>query len=354
MYDCAIVAVLDEDGGLPNPMETPVPNRPLLTQARLKELLSYDPETGIFRRLTKSYGSPGNIGDPVGGYRERDDAMYYTLDGRQHFLHNLAWLYVHGEFPAKQLLRRDGDGRNNALANLMFPVVIARDELTQERPKEVLIYDPEAGTFTWRIRASKKYARGEQAGTIDSTGRRYIGIDGADFLAARLAWFYVHGKWPDRYLRMKNDDHRDIRIDNLVEGVFLPTQFDHYTPEGRAEYQRAFRATHPDHVKSRDLLKDFGIDLTAYQAMFVAQKGVCAICALPERDTHTGKIKALAVDHHHETGAIRGLLCSACNTGIGKFGDDPTRLHAAAAYIERFAEAIDPNVIPLNARGRKT
>lgn len=70
-----------------------------------------------------------------------------------------------------------------------------------------------------------------------------------------------------------------------------------------------------------------GVDITVeqFQALVAAQNGRCALC---------GKVPPkLHVDHCHDTGRVRALLCSTCNTGLGKFGDDPVRLEAAAAYL---------------------
>ncbi|KPK13993.1 MAG: hypothetical protein AMJ56_00350 [Anaerolineae bacterium SG8_19] len=69
--------------------------------------------------------------------------------------------------------------------------------------------------------------------------------------------------------------------------------------------------------------------------MLKAQNGVCAICNQPETHMRNGKLKALAVDHDHKSGAIRGLLCSDCNTGIGKLKDDHKVLQSAIQYLEK-------------------
>lgn len=53
-------------------------------------------------------------------------------------------------------------------------------------------------------------------------------------------------------------------------------------------------------------------------------------------DQQGGKPRTLAVDHDHETGCLRGLLCEGCNRGIGLLRDDPDLLRRAADYIERF------------------
>jgi hypothetical protein len=63
--------------------------------------------------------------------------------------------------------------------------------------------------------------------------------------------------------------------------------------------------------------------------MLTAQGGLCAICQLHP---------AVHVDHDHDTGAVRALLCFTCNGGLGHFKDDPNLLHVAAFYVEHHRE----------------
>lgn len=85
--------------------------------------------------------------------------------------------------------------------------------------------------------------------------------------------------------------------------------------------------------RHKSALKRYGITAAEYEAMMAAQKYVCAICKKPERITHKGATRRLAVDHCHETGVIRGLLCGHCNQAIGKFNEDPNILRAAIDYL---------------------
>lgn len=68
----------------------------------------------------------------------------------------------------------------------------------------------------------------------------------------------------------------------------------------------------------------YGMDPGDFDLMVAAQSGVCAICAKPRR---------LHVDHDHETGNVRGLLCSNCNTALGLLGEEVDVLIAALAYL---------------------
>ena len=99
--------------------------------------------------------------------------------------------------------------------------------------------------------------------------------------------------------------------------------------EGRNKYQRDWRKANPLKAKNSDLKKSFGIGLKEYEAMLRDQKGGCAICG--------GKddFFRLSVDHCHDRGYVRGLLCGQCNIGLGAFKDSPERMRLAAEYIER-------------------
>jgi hypothetical protein len=78
------------------------------------------------------------------------------------------------------------------------------------------------------------------------------------------------------------------------------------------------------------LKKTYGLSQIGYDAILANQEYRCAICGLHADDNLHGK---LYVDHSHETGEVRGLLCRACNTGLGHFRDNPLLLAKAAEYI---------------------
>lgn len=89
------------------------------------------------------------------------------------------------------------------------------------------------------------------------------------------------------------------------------------------------RGCRPCHRESR-LMRVYGLERGEYDRRFEEQSGHCAIC-----DIELEEGRNLAVDHDHETGAVRGLLCDNCNRGLGYFGDDPDRLRTASKYVKR-------------------
>ena len=90
----------------------------------------------------------------------------------------------------------------------------AKGSLTHERLLQVLAYDEGTGDFTWLVTRGKAL-QGHQAGQPLRSGYIGIGIDRRDYLAHRLAWFYVFGRWPAGQIDHINGDRHQNRIANL-------------------------------------------------------------------------------------------------------------------------------------------
>lgn len=83
-------------------------------------------------------------------------------------------------------------------------------KLTFERLRKVLYYDPDAGYFMWLVATSDRIKPGNIAGTMRPDGYVKVNIDGCPYMAHRLAWFYMTGKWP----KVEIDHRYGIRDDN--------------------------------------------------------------------------------------------------------------------------------------------
>ena len=102
-----------------------------------------------------------------------------------------------------------------------------------------------------------------------------------------------------------------------------------------AEYRRinGRRPESPESMRRGNLRRLYGLTPEEYDAMFLAQEGLCAICGRPERRTYNGRLLRLSVDHDHVTGHIRALLCHGCNTAIGSLEDSVDLMQAALVYM---------------------
>jgi HNH endonuclease len=89
-----------------------------------------------------------------------------------------------------------------------------RPRITQARLHEILRYDPETGEFCWRVRLSRASQIGAVAGTV-SLRYRCIRIDGRNYTAHQLAWFYVTGEWATSLVDHRDGDPINNRWDNL-------------------------------------------------------------------------------------------------------------------------------------------
>ncbi len=94
--------------------------------------------------------------------------------------------------------------------------------------------------------------------------------------------------------------------------------------------QRAARRER-DGFDRAHVMRTYGVTVEQFREMLARQDGVCAVC---RREPEAGPHRGLVLDHDHDTGAVRGLLCRPCNSGIGSLNDDPALLKRALAYLE--------------------
>lgn len=106
------------------------------------------------------------------------------------------------------------------------------------------------------------------------------------------------------------------------------------TPDGvRNSVDRARQKYVRDHLLNRR----YGLSSGDYERLVEAQEGRCAICGRTPEEAdfrRRGQVLVLCIDHCHDSGEIRGLLCGHCNSLVGHADDDPAILRAAADYVE--------------------
>jgi hypothetical protein len=149
--------------------------------------------------------------------------------------------------------------------------------------------------------------------------------------------------------RKKNPDkeraaERRRRVENPEPALARERRYRESHREECSACSRDYRTRHPDETRAlrqrwydghRDqisaymfvhgLRHKYGLSIEDYEAMYERQGGKCALCGHPDR---------LCVDHDHQTGRVRGLLCYLCNTALGRLvGDDPVRLDAIRDYL---------------------
>jgi hypothetical protein len=130
-------------------------------------------------------------------------------------------------------------------------------------------------------------------------------------------------------IKARVNAQRKERVAKDPEGVRAKRRAKYYADVKKSRaYTNEWRKKNPEHARKSSLRRKFGLFVEHYEALLRSQKGGCAICGSQNLNG-----KALAVDHCHKTGKIRGLLCAKCNTGIGLFGDSIQLLKAAAEYV---------------------
>ena len=124
----------------------------------------------------------------------------------------------------------------------------------------------------------------------------------------------------------------DIKHSKLCKECFKQKQREYYKANKQKcnKASKAYYENHKDNHRDYGFKKRYGISLEEYNKILEEQSGVCAICGSTEPDKSK---KYLSVDHDHETGKVRGLLCSYCNRGLGSFKESHGLLKKALEYL---------------------
>lgn len=142
---------------------------------------------------------------------------------------------------------------------------------------------------------------------------------------------------PDTYRKQsqaskrRQREHRDVEKYRAYWRAYMKRYRAEHGEKYRAK-QRAWTRKNPERARLQQVRSEYGLTNEQYQALVTAQHGKCAVCGGgPSK-------RALHVDHDHQTGAVRGLLCRACNQGLGQFKDDIALMMRAVEYLSRHAE----------------
>ena len=141
------------------------------------------------------------------------------------------------------------------------------------------------------------------------------GRDGKILAVARVLWEAKNGELEPRR-----------RLQKTCEVLLC------VSPEHRELGQTS--VVDPAHRNRHQALARYGITPDDYDKMLAKQKGKCAACGSEDPKSRWG---VFHVDHDHETGDVRGLLCSPCNCALGFLQDDPVKVKKLLAYIRKFS-----------------
>lgn len=374
-----------------------------LTAERARLLLAYNPDTGSLTwrnptaRAVKAGDVAGTRTGKKGGYRS------VSLDDNIFMAHRVVWLMVYGKWPDGDVATRNGDFQDLRIGNLFKRTAAetAQSQRQNQTPRAKSgirgVYEQPNGKWSAQIRRNYRMhhlgsfpTKESAAAALEKAKLETLPSADQDEISrkaqASRAYGLVHGLW-QRTLRdhavvpawqslpafaeaVSNDAYPQCRLvpidatkplgpDNFR--IEARAKYDRRTPEGRKayyDYKNKANTVQRSHHHRRS---KFGLEPEQHAEMLNAQGHVCASCNQRETYMRAGRIHPLSVDHCHDTGEIRGLLCHGCNAAIGYARNDPARLRAAADYLDRHAaksakmkSASVPasNVIPLKQKER--
>lgn len=133
--------------------------------------------------------------------------------------------------------------------------------------------------------------------------------------------------WCERFPDRKAASDRAYREANLEKIAAQQKVRREADPDGYRAYWRTYHADHKEKRREQRLLRVYGLPLGGYGVILAAQGGRCATCSATKPG---GAGKYFHVDHDHETGKVRGLLCHECNTALR----DTERMRKLLNYMD--------------------
>lgn len=176
-----------------------------------------------------------------------------------------------------------------------------------------------------RLSRNRRYREGVRA----PTAPRACEGCGAEFMPYRNSARFCGRACASREWQRQNGNHEVAPLERPCG--WCDQQF--RNPDSRVDYCGNECARLARNARNR--APGFGLSVSEYKALLAAQSGRCLVCRRTEKtERSTGRKQALAIDHDHVTGQVRGLLCCKCNRAIGLLCDDPQIIRAALRYVE--------------------
>ena len=160
----------------------------MLTQAELKELLSYDADTGQFTRLMSATRTD-RIGK-IAGKNRPDGYREIKINGKEYYAHRLAWLYVHGEWPADQIDHINGVRSDNRIDNLRLA---SKKQNMENRKQQINNKSGYRGVY-WHTTSGKWRARVKHHGKHYESGSFDVLEEAAAAAKAMRDQLFTHNK----------------------------------------------------------------------------------------------------------------------------------------------------------------
>jgi hypothetical protein len=343
-----------------------------LTHERVLELFDYDAATGnlLWRKPTSN---AVKVGDVV-GVVATNGRRYLKVDNENHMVHRVVWFFHKGEWPKYHLAPVDKDYLNTRLENLVEQTpreTIKKGGLRStnttgvkgvswdESKKEYAVFAYIDGKSVFHsshksLEDAAVAAKEAEQGIIPTAEWRKAHHDrkiaNKRLWAKMVKWCKGLHRWEsvEQFLgEVGEPPHENSRLAPVDESKLIgPGNFkwtepdtDHRSPEAIKAAKK--REDNREWYRDYHLNRKYKISSKKYVELLVQQKGVCAICGNPETDTdENGRVREFHVDHDHDTGTVRGLLCGACNKGIGHMREDIERLKSAIRYIEYWNRVI--------------